>query len=1437
MPTNINNLLDICGNLNIDGDNIFNVSTINFDSNKYFKVNLDKSNLQSNYQENTNTPDDSEQPTFTTIDGFDRGYFNYDSKSTNDNKIIDQSINDVFCTISYFNPNLDDDKKLITLCSPSKLGYGDDEFNVNSQGKLSYSYVKINKYFSERGIELDNVWNSDKALNENCSFFDFSGNWQEWHKTSKLEDWHITWALPLNYKFNGYTLWDKHNNKIVSNTKSNIIQYQNSNNKSTYELSHDKFLTTPYNEKIQQSTSNTPGSGVLNFNINEGDFFDKVRIKITKHNGVDYTSDNLILSTQGVSDPRTAVDSGLRIINTPIGDSLYDFAFYITILKVIIPKKKFLIKINFTNNYYSDYDLLPLYFGRNNNGWAFLYISSVAYSLNHSFKEINLIYDEINDEFYFQFPTLTTLRSYNPEIIYPSMKKHYHWEYRYENNYLIFGNNTSTGVETYTGPATLSADLYVARNTNVNFPSINPINDESKAFRFKLESSDSATKKIPDRIYTTTTNNTENIYKTNSTTYNNQNNLYNSWMLSAPRPYYGNFKPTADSAYGVGNDNRIRTMLMSNHGIRGTFANKLCYIANSDVSNNYGITYEEILNEGMIGTAVFNIDNDLISSDFNYSEVAYNKSVNDGLVSSYIYRFSVHDSTRFEIYTESKNIYNIKIYNTQVKNEFEVNKNYSIVKSDFWNSQSPSQDHGFVFAPNSTNPKETDIQRGLIDSSGNVLSSIVKNNASFGYIGIVDLIDISTNVTINEQNDVDAGCIYCNIRYKVTNNIGEEKEVYLMMGYNNVLTGDEYNSDYININPDTTSDILDIDFPLNFGIGATLWTERKEKAHRFRLYFPHLKDSLAPIYSGTGVPTAPINQDELSENIIYSTDTAHLFKVDNEKIMETKNDKIILYKDLEIFGSINFKASDDVNNYITNVEKIKDRESDREITSYIIPQGTDGFGPFDPNGSLNDTLDCNNNNIINLNNIISCNSITLTKLIGRELRLEETNSFLTVGSSSSKRVKIEQDGIIRIGNNITIDLKKYNDILSSINSLETSIDTISQGGSTTPAEILDNSITESKLAFGAVTSSIIANNAVTQGKIASGVITNSQISDTADISGSKIADGTITATKIADGAITGTQIANNTITATQIANNTITGTQIADGAISAAKLADGPVTTGIADGAITAANFSTNDLDLSTIPKLSVKNIDVYGRLNFIASGGYDNRFSYNNNSIQIASNSRGVDDNYYHVGTGISTFSIGTFSDDRLKINEKLFYSNSSDLLMKLRPQIYDKVNFKFDLSANSFNENLDLDASYTEFGLMAQELYTIPELRDLVGVPEDSDMEKIKDTKIYEGSLNEIQGYYEEQGWGIKTPAAINYQGLIPLLIKGFQEQQSIIVEQKMALENEKEKVLLLRKQLEAANEYSLSQTNEININKDIINKLKNSNTFEEFKQSLQN
>jgi len=153
--------------------------------------------------------------------------------------------------------------------------------------------------------------------------------------------------------------------------------------------------------------------------------------------------------------------------------------------------------------------------------------------------------------------------------------------------------------------------------------------------------------------------------------------------------------------------------------------------------------------------------------------------------------------------------------------------------------------------------------------------------------------------------------------------------------------------------------------------------------------------------------------------------------------------------------------------------------------------------------------------------------------------------------------------------------------------------------------------------------------------------------------------------------------------------------------------------------------------------------------------------------------------------------------SDDRIKTNEVLI-TNSIDILLKLRPQKYEKY-----IGIDKIN-NINTDTKQiTESGLIAQELYyEAPELRHLVNVPSDATLIDNSETRDFE----DIQNDPDYSNWGEK-PASVNYIGLIPYLIKGIQEQQTEINTLK-------------------------TENSELT---NIINKLKTANSFEEFKQSL--
>jgi len=123
-------------------------------------------------------------------------------------------------------------------------------------------------------------------------------------------------------------------------------------------------------------------------------------------------------------------------------------------------------------------------------------------------------------------------------------------------------------------------------------------------------------------------------------------------------------------------------------------------------------------------------------------------------------------------------------------------------------------------------------------------------------------------------------------------------------------------------------------------------------------------------------------------------------------------------------------------------------------------------------------------------------------------------------------------------------------------------------------------------------------------------------------------------------------------------------------------------------------------------------------------------------------------------VGRTIQTDTVLTLSDDRLKINEKIIRDSSP--LLKLRPMIYDKL---YEIGGN-------VKESTLESGLIAQEIwYDCPELRHLVKLGDDIE----PDDHIK--SSEDPTADPDYSSWG-PDPVAVNYTGLIPYLIRGFQE-----------------------------------------------------------------
>ena len=131
--------------------------------------------------------------------------------------------------------------------------------------------------------------------------------------------------------------------------------------------------------------------------------------------------------------------------------------------------------------------------------------------------------------------------------------------------------------------------------------------------------------------------------------------------------------------------------------------------------------------------------------------------------------------------------------------------------------------------------------------------------------------------------------------------------------------------------------------------------------------------------------------------------------------------------------------------------------------------------------------------------------------------------------------------------------------------------------------------------------------------------------------------------------------------------------------------------------------------------------------------------------------------------GTSVHT------SDDRVKINEERI-TNATETIMKLDPQIYDKL--------RGLN---DSNVIARESGLIIQDIwYDAPELRHLISISDDANPPEEKPSKS-----DNIQEDPDYSTWGSKE-SFLNYNGLIPYLIKSIQEQQALIENLKARIES---------------------------------------------------
>jgi hypothetical protein len=166
---------------------------------------------------------------------------------------------------------------------------------------------------------------------------------------------------------------------------------------------------------------------------------------------------------------------------------------------------------------------------------------------------------------------------------------------------------------------------------------------------------------------------------------------------------------------------------------------------------------------------------------------------------------------------------------------------------------------------------------------------------------------------------------------------------------------------------------------------------------------------------------------------------------------------------------------------------------------------------------------------------------------------------------------------------------------------------------------------------------------------------------------------------------------------------------------------------------------------------------------NSTAGSGFVWRANGTTTDLMILSENAG---NLTVKGTATAN-GVALTSDDRIKSDE-VFIENATETLKKLRPQTYNKwttIDYLNNSNATSVKES----------GLIAQEIfYDAPELRHLVTLPEGADSNALYSSTIQSSQDPSIDPDYKDWGSNI---ASVNYNGLIPYLIKAIQEKDEQI------------------------------------------------------------
>ena len=155
-------------------------------------------------------------------------------------------------------------------------------------------------------------------------------------------------------------------------------------------------------------------------------------------------------------------------------------------------------------------------------------------------------------------------------------------------------------------------------------------------------------------------------------------------------------------------------------------------------------------------------------------------------------------------------------------------------------------------------------------------------------------------------------------------------------------------------------------------------------------------------------------------------------------------------------------------------------------------------------------------------------------------------------STSSYTIKFFHGEGLTSGSGWLTNFKIYSNVLTDIELQNSSFrrNDDAQNLELNAVQILDNSLTESKLADGAVTSQKILDGTIVTGDIAAGGIQTANIGD-----------DQVTNAKIAAGAVGGTEIANNSITSAHLGLDVIVAEDVANNAITVAELANNAVST------------------------------------------------------------------------------------------------------------------------------------------------------------------------------------------------------------------------------------------------------------------------------------